>query len=107
MRAGTLIRLLVIALLSAAFATAVALFIPWLPAADSEQADRIHWVFWFVTAICIAIFAVVAAALIYSIWKFRAQPDDDSDGLPVHGHTGLEILWTAVPTVLVTAIAIV
>jgi cytochrome c oxidase subunit 2 len=107
MRAGPLLRLLVIALLAAVFATAVAVFIPWLPAADSEEATRIHWVFWFTTVICIAIFAVVASVLVYSIWKFRVKPDDDSDGSPIHGHTGLEIGWTAIPTVLVTAIAIV
>ena len=34
------------------------------------------------------------------------RPDDDSDGPPVHGHTGIEIAWTAIPTILVTAIAI-
>jgi hypothetical protein len=39
---------------------AVALLIPWLPDPASEQADRIDFVFWFVTAICIAIFALVA-----------------------------------------------
>jgi cytochrome c oxidase subunit 2 len=37
---------------------------------------------------------------------FRAHPDDDSDGPPIHGHTGLEIVWTAIPAVLVTAISI-
>jgi cytochrome c oxidase subunit 2 len=60
-----------------------------------------------VTAICIAIFAVVAAVTIYAVLKFRASDDDDSDGPPIHGHTGLEIAWTAVPAILVTAIAIV
>ena len=45
--------------------------------------------------------------IVYSIFKFRARPDDDSDGPPIHGHTGLEIVWTLIPTVLVTAIAIV
>ena len=59
------------------------------------------------TAICIAIFALVAAVIIYSIIKFRARPDEDEDGPPIHGHTGLEIVWTAVPAVLVTAISIV
>ena len=39
-------------------------------------------------------------------WKFRARADDDTDGPPIHGHTGLEIAWTAVPALLVTAIAI-
>jgi len=41
------------------------------------------------------------------VWKFRARPDDDSDGPPIHGHTKLEIVWTAIPAVLVTAISIV
>jgi len=88
-------------------AAAVALLIPWLPDPASEQADRIDFVFWFVTTICIAIFALVAAVIVYSLLKFRARPDDDSDGPPTHGHTGLEIVWTAVPAVLVTAISIV
>jgi cytochrome c oxidase subunit 2 len=107
MRAGVIVRLFVIAVLAAVFATAVALFIPWLPAADSLQAERIHTVFWITTVICIAIFAVVASITVYSVWKFRAKPDDDGDGTPIHGHTGIEIAWTAVPTVLVTIIAII
>jgi cytochrome c oxidase subunit II len=44
---------------------------------------------------------------VYSVWKFRAAPDDESDGPPIHGHTGLEITWTAIPTALVVAIAVV
>jgi cytochrome c oxidase subunit II len=79
----------------------------WLPDSASDEAGRIDFIFWFVTAICVFIFAIVAAVLIYAVFKFRAPPDDDSDGPPIHGHTGLEILWTAIPTVLVTAIAIV
>src|SRR5687768_7070858 len=69
--------------------------------------DRIEFTFWFTTVICIAVFAVVAAAIVYSVLKFRAHPDDESDGPPIHGHTGLEIVWTAIPAVLVTAISIV
>ena len=88
-------------------AAAVALLIPWLPDPASEQADRIDFVFWFVTTICIAIFALVAAVIVYALIKFRARADDDSDGPPTHGHTGLEIWWTAIPAALVTAISIV
>ena len=107
MRSGPLVRLLVVGLLAAAVATAVAVFIPWLPDDASDEATRIHFVFWFTTVICIGIFALVAAVAVYSVLKFRVKPDDDSDGAPIHGHTGLEIWWTAIPTVLVTAIAIV
>ena len=99
-------RVITIGLLSAAVATAVAILIPWLPDQDSKEAARIDFVFWFVIAVCIGVFAVVAAIILYSVVKFRARPDDDSDGPPIHGHTGIEIAWTAIPTVLVTVIAV-
>jgi cytochrome c oxidase subunit II len=102
-RAGPLIRVLLVALLLAAGATAVAIFIPWLPDQASKEGERIDFVFWFVTAICIAIFSVVASLSVYSLVKFRAKPDDDTDGPPVHGHTGIEVTWTVIPLVLVLA----
>ena len=107
MRRGSIVQLVAIGAACGAGAALVALLIPWLPHAASEQAGRIDFVFWFVTAICIAIFALVAAVIIYAIFKFRAPPGDDTDGPPIHGHTGLEIVWTAVPAALVTAISIV
>jgi cytochrome c oxidase subunit II len=84
----------------------VAVLIPWLPSADSSEAHKVDDVYWFVTIICMAIFALVAGVSVYSVWKFRAAPDDEEDGSPIHGHTGLEVVWTAVPAALVTAISI-
>jgi cytochrome c oxidase subunit 2 len=106
-RAGPLIRVLLVALVLAAIATAVAIFIPWLPDQASKEGGRIDFVFWFVTAVCIAIFSVVASLSVYSLIKFRAKPDDLSDGPPIHGHTGIEITWTAIPLVLVLAMIVV
>jgi cytochrome c oxidase subunit 2 len=106
-RAGSLIRVLSVAVLLAAIATAVAIFIPWLPEQASEEGGRIDFVFWFVTAICIGIFSVVASLSVYSLIKFRAKPDDDSDGPPIHGHTGIEITWTVIPLILVLAMIVV
>jgi cytochrome c oxidase subunit 2 len=106
-RRGAIVRVVWIALLAAAVATAVAYFIPWLPDQRSEEGKWIDAVFWLTIAICIAVFAVVAAITVYSVAKFRVRPDDDTDGPPVHGHTGLEIAWTAIPTILVTVIAVV
>jgi cytochrome c oxidase subunit II len=102
-----LVRVVAVGLAAAAVAVAVAIFVPWLPTPASKQADRIDFVFWFVTAICIAIFSLVAGVIVYAVVRFRARPDDDSDGAPIHGHTGLEIAWTAVPAALVTAISVV
>ena len=107
MRRGSIASLLGIGVVAGGVAAAVALAIPWMPISASKEAGRIDFVFWFVVTICIVIFAVVAAAILYSVVRFRAAPDDDSDGPPIHGHTGLEIAWTLIPTVLVTAIGIV
>jgi cytochrome c oxidase subunit 2 len=86
--------------------TLVAVLVDWLPEQASEQREGIDFVFWLTTWICISIFALVASVILYSAWKFRAPPDDDSDGPPIHGHTGIEIVWTAVPAVLVIVIGI-
>jgi cytochrome c oxidase subunit 2 len=106
-RRGSIFQLLGLAAIAAVITSLVAVLVPWLPVPASREAGRIHFVFWFTTVICIAVFAAVAAVMTYSVIKFRARPDDDSDGAPIHGHTKLEIIWTAIPAVLVTAISIV
>jgi cytochrome c oxidase subunit 2 len=106
MRRSQVLTLVGLGVLAGGIATAVALLLPWLPEPASDEAGRIHFVFWFTTVICIVIFAIVAAVMLYAIVRFRAAPDDDSDGPPTHGHTGLEIVWTIIPTLLVTAIGI-
>ena len=107
MRRGSIVRITIYGVVAGILASLVAVLVPWLPTSASEEMDRIEFTFWFTTVICIGVFAVVAAAIVYSVLKFRVQPEDDSDGPPIHGHTGLEIVWTAIPAVLVTAISIV
>ncbi len=51
------------------------------------------------------VFVAVEAALIYVIVKFRRRPNSP-DPKPVHGNTMLEILWTAIPAVILIFIAI-
>jgi cytochrome c oxidase subunit 2 len=106
-RRGSIVRITIYGVLAGIAASVVAVVVPWLPTSASKEMDRIEFTFWFTTVICIGVFAVVAAAIIYSVLNFRVQPGDESDGPPIHGHTGLEIVWTAVPAVLVTAISIV
>src|SRR5829696_2363729 len=95
-----------VGLAACAVAFAVAFFIPWLPDNASEERDGIDIVFWLTTAICVFIFGLTTAMLLYSVVAFRAREGDDSDGKPIHGHTGIEIVWTTVPTILVLAIVI-
>jgi len=106
-RRGSIFQLVSIGLISGAIATAIAVLVPWMPTTATEEADRIDFTYWFATVISLFVFAIVAAVLIYSLINFRVKPGDFSDGPPVHGHTTLEIVWTIVPAILVTAIAIV
>jgi cytochrome c oxidase subunit II len=106
-RRGSIVRITIYGVVAGILASLVAVGIPWLPTSASEEMDRIKFTFWFTTVICIGVFAVVAATILYAVLNFRAAPDDESDGPPIHGHTGLEIWWTAIPAVLVTAISIV
>jgi cytochrome c oxidase subunit II len=106
-RRGSLIQLIALTIVAFAISAAVAVFIPWLPTPASREAGRIWFAYWFTIWICLVIFSIVAAVLVYALLNFRVKEDDLSDGPPVHGHTTLEIVWTAIPFVLVTAIAIV
>jgi cytochrome c oxidase subunit II len=107
-RRGAVWQLLLFLAIGVVVSVGMALYPDWLPPTASEQGERIYDVFWFTTIICAGIFAIVAAVLVYSLLKFRAPRNDDfeTDGAPIHGHTGLEIAWTAVPFALVTAIAV-
>jgi cytochrome c oxidase subunit 2 len=105
-RRGAIIMLVAIGVVAGAITTAIAVLIDWLPEQASEQRVGIDFIFWLTTGICVGVFAIVAAVILYSVWKFRAAPDDDSDGPPIHGHTGIEIAWTAVPALLVIVIGV-
>ncbi|HEY4346391.1 MAG TPA: cytochrome c oxidase subunit II [Gaiellaceae bacterium] len=107
MRRGGIIQLVLIGVVAGAIATAIAVFVPWLPDPASKEAGRINFVYWFTIVICLFVFSVVAAILVYAMINFRVKDGDLSDGPPVHGHTMIEIIWTIIPTVLVTAVSIV
>ena len=93
-------------LLMGAITTAVAVLIQWLPSARSTEAGRITDTYWFATIISIVVVAVVFGVIAYAVLHFRAKPGDLSDGEPIHGNTTLEVVWTVIPFILVTALSI-
>jgi cytochrome c oxidase subunit 2 len=102
-----LVQVVAIGIVIGALVTLVAVLLQWLPTSASEQFNRIQDIYWLATAISIVIFSLVAAVVIYAVWKWRVPLDDDRDGPPIHGNTGLEIVWTAVPAILVIILGIV
>lgn len=52
------------------------------------------------------LFALIMVIMLYAVAVFRRQPGDEEEGPHVHGHTGLEIIWTIVPTLVVIGFGI-
>lgn len=102
-----LVQLAAIGVLIGVLVTLVAVLFQWLPTSASEEFDRIQDIYWLATWMSVVIFSLVAAVVIYAVWKWRVPPDDDADGPPIHGNTRLEVIWTAVPAVLVIILGVV
>ncbi len=77
----------------------------WFPPQASAEAVLIDNLFSLLTAIGTFIFLGVTVAVIYTIIFNRAGRYDTSDGPPIEGNVTLEIVWTAIPLLIVFAIA--
>src|SRR6185295_9089671 len=81
--------------------------VDWFPTEGSQQSKNNFPLFIAITYVSFVIFAVVMVAMGYSLWKFRQRgPSDLRDGDPTHGNTLLEIVWTAIPLVIVAVFGI-
>lgn len=47
------------------------------------------------------LFALIMVMMLYSIFVFRREDGDDTDGPHIHGNTKLEIAWTLIPLLAV------
>ncbi len=77
-----------------------------MPLAASIEAVKIDGLFNTMLGISAGLFLLVQGALLYSVFKFRKKAGDETDAEPIEGNVPLEILWTAVPTVIVMWLAI-
>ena len=71
-------------------------------------AERIDDLFWLVFWIATVIFVLVQGGLLVSILFFRERKGnaDQPEPKQVHGNVKLEIIWTAIPTLILAAIAV-
>ncbi|BAY36063.1 cytochrome C oxidase subunit II, transmembrane region [Nostoc sp. NIES-2111] len=77
-----------------------------LPVAASDEADLVDGLFNTMMTVSTGIFLIVEGVLIYCAIKYRRRAGDHEDGPPIEGNVPLEILWTAIPAIIVIGISV-
>jgi cytochrome c oxidase subunit 2 len=97
--------LLVIGLITSACGIALGLLINWFPTQASEEGKDIDTLWDVLVIVSVPIFVLVETIVLYSVWKFRMRPGEElKDGPPIHGNTRLEVIWTAIPAIILVAL---
>ncbi len=94
-------------------ATALVLTVLWvgnninmLPLDASSNAVTYDALFKVLFSIGTMLFVGIVVLLVYSLLRFRRRSGDLSDGLAIEGNLPLEIVWTAIPAVVVLFVGI-
>lgn len=91
----------VAALVATGLGIALSYAIHWFPAAASTQANNTDTLYHVLVIASVPIFVLVVTVILFSVWHFRMRPGQElKDGPPIHGNTRLEVLWTAIPALL-------
>ncbi|MFM7408348.1 MAG: cytochrome c oxidase subunit II transmembrane domain-containing protein [Cuspidothrix sp.] len=77
-----------------------------LPTAASDEATLVDGLFNTMMTVSTGIFLIVECVLIYAVIRYRRRAGDNEDGLPIEGNVPLEILWTAIPAIIVLGISV-
>jgi cytochrome c oxidase subunit 2 len=72
--------------------------------AATRIADSQAWLHWFMLIICAVIFVAVFSVMFYSIWKHRKSVGHKAASF--HESLTVEVIWTAVPFILVIGMAL-
>jgi cytochrome c oxidase subunit 2 len=104
-RAAHVPRMIVVGVIVAAIGIAVALAIDWFPTQASVQGEKVDTLWDVLLIASVPIFVLVETVVIYCAIRFRMRPGEELlDGPPIHGNTRLEIIWTAIPAMLLVGL---
>lgn len=77
-----------------------------MPVAASSEAELVDGLFNTMMTIGFGLFLLVEGALVIAAFRFRRKDGDEGDGEHLEGNIPLEIVWTAIPAVIVLGISI-
>src|SRR3954465_12412434 len=97
--------MVVCGVIASAIGIALGLSIHWFPTRASTQAKKIDTLYDVLMIASIPVFVLVTTVVIGSVIFFRMRPGQEmDDGPPTHGNTRLEVVWTAVPAILIAGL---
>jgi len=91
--------------ITSAIGIAWGLAIDWFPVGASTQAKPIDDLYDLLIILSVPVFMLVTTVVLFSVYKFRMRPGEEHlDGPPIHGNTRLEVIWTAIPAIILVAL---
>jgi cytochrome c oxidase subunit 2 len=92
-------------LIASAIGIAAGLSIHWFPEKASTQAKAIDHLYDVLIVVSVPVFVTVMIIVLFSVVNFRMRPGEENlDGPPIHGNTRLEVIWTAIPAIMLVAL---
>ncbi|HEX2105661.1 MAG TPA: cytochrome c oxidase subunit II [Solirubrobacteraceae bacterium] len=101
----TAAQMIGVGLLASVLGVLGGLLIDWFPAPGSTQAGPIDTLWDVLLIASVPVFVLVTVVIAFSVINFRMRPGEEGiDGPPIHGNTRLEVIWTAVPAILIVGL---
>jgi cytochrome c oxidase subunit 2 len=103
----TAAQMAIVGVVASVLGVAAGLLIDWFPPAASTQADEIDTLWDVLLIASVPVFVLVTTVIGFSILNFRMRPGEEGlDGPPIHGNTRIEVIWTAIPAILIVGLVI-
>jgi len=91
--------------IASAIGIAAGLAIKWFPEQASTQAGPIDHLYDVLIWTSVPVFVTVSIIVLFSVRNFKMRPGEEQlDGPPIHGNTRLEVIWTAIPAVILVVL---
>src|SRR3954464_13477003 len=98
-------QMVAVGIVASALGIAAGLLINWFPVSASKEAKPIDTLWDVLIIFSVPVFVGVTVVVLFSVFKFRMRPGEENlDGPPIHGNTRLEVIWTAIPAIILVGL---
>lgn len=98
-------QMVVVGIVASVLGVIAGLTIDWFPVQGATQAKDIDTLWDVLIITSVPIFVLVTVVVLFSVREFRMRPgQENEDGPPIHGNTRLEVIWTALPAILLVSL---